>query len=107
MDLFGRKEHEARHEEVERHIRLLVEQVAQLTIDLGETRVELRQLALEVGKKVGVEDVDPSLHGLNEGLAKARAALGDAQKSAEEEWDNRSTQLSDSLEDLRTQLAED
>ncbi len=106
MDLFRLKEHDARHEEVERQIRRLVEQVAQLTIDLGETRLELRQLALEVGKKVGVEDVDPSLSGLNDGLAKARVALGDAEKSAEEGWDKLSTQLSGSLDDLRKQLPE-
>jgi hypothetical protein len=106
MDLFGIKEHDARHEEAERQIRRLVEQVAELTIDLGETRLELRQLSLEVGKKIGVDGVDPSLQGLNDGLAKARVALGESQKAAEEKWDELSTQLSDSLEDLREQLPE-
>ena len=106
MDLFGLKEHDARHEEAERQIRRLVEQVAELTIDLGETRLQLRQLSLEVGKKVGVEDVDPSLQGLNDGLAKARVALGESQKAAEGQWDKLSTQLSDSLEGLRDQLPE-
>ena len=50
--------------------------------------------------------MDPSLQGLNDGLAKARVALGESQKAAEGQWDKLSTQLSDSLEGLRDQLPE-
>ncbi len=38
VDLFGLKEHEARHDEAERQLRRLIEQLAQLGIDLGVTR---------------------------------------------------------------------
>ena len=34
MDLFGAKEHDARHDTVEQQLRSLVEQMAQLTIEL-------------------------------------------------------------------------
>lgn len=35
MDLFGIKEHDERHDAVERQLRRIIEQVAQLSIDLG------------------------------------------------------------------------
>jgi hypothetical protein len=107
MDLFGLKEHEQQHKDMERHIRRLIEQVAQLTIDLGQTRVELRRLTLEVDKKAETDDIDPALLALNEGLGRARAALADAEMAAEEQWDGLSEQLSDALEDLRKQFEGD
>ena len=61
MDLFGIKEHDERHDEVERQLRRLIEQVAQLSIDLGVTRTELRRLSLTVERKVTEADVDPGI----------------------------------------------
>jgi len=60
MDLFGLKDHEQQHKDLERHVRRLVEQVAQLTIDLGETRMQLRKLALEVERQYGSAGLDPN-----------------------------------------------
>ena len=58
MDLFGIKEHEQQHQDLERHVRRLVEQVAQLTIDLGETRMQLRKLAIELEGKVSTDEIE-------------------------------------------------
>ncbi len=103
MDLFGLKEHERQHQEGEKYIRQLYEQVAQLTIDLGETRVELRELQLEVEGKVSADEIDPSLVGLNEGIKRARVRLNEAQESAEESWNELSEGLGEALDDLREQ----
>ena len=75
MDLFGIKEHDQRHDEVERQLRRLIEQVAQLSIDLGVTRTELRRLALTVEGKVSEADVDPALIALDAGIKDARVKL--------------------------------
>ena len=92
MDLFGLKEHDGRHADVERHIRHLLEQVAQLTIDLGEARADIRRLQREVDSKVSVNDVDPTLTALDNGLADARAKLEAAQSASEEAWSDVSAQ---------------
>ena len=106
MDLFGLKEHEQRHEQVERHLRRLIEQVAQLTIDLGETRMQLRELALEVQGKVSADEVDPALVALNEGIQRAREQLGESQEAAEDAWDGLSDELDDAVRDLRARFAD-
>ena len=105
MDLFGLKDHEAQHKDLERHVRRLVEQVAQLTIDLGETRMQLRKLALEVEGKVSVDEIDPALVALNEGIKQAREQLGETQGAAEEAWDELSNELDDAVNELRRQFA--
>ncbi len=69
MDLFGLKAHEDQHRETARVLRRLVEQVSQLTINLGQTRVELRKLTLQVEGKVGMDDVDPAIVGINQALS--------------------------------------
>jgi len=105
MDLFGLKDHEQQHKDLERHVRRLVEQVAQLTIDLGETRMQLRKLALEVEGKVSVDEIDPALVALNEGIKQAREQLGETQGAAEEAWDELSNELDDAVNELRRQFA--
>jgi chromosome segregation ATPase len=105
MDLFGLKDHEQQHKDLERHVRRLVEQVAQLTIDLGETRMQLRKLALEVEGKVSVDEIDPALVALNEGIKRAREQLGETQGAAEEAWDELSNELDDAVNELRKQFA--
>jgi chromosome segregation ATPase len=105
MDLFGLKDHEQQHQDLERHVRRLVEQVAQLTIDLGETRMQLRKLALDVEGKVSADEIDPALVGLNEGIKQARKQLEETQDAAEESWDQLSNELDDAVDQLRGQFA--
>ncbi len=107
MDLFGMKEHDERHDEVERQLRRLIEQVAQLSIDLGVTRTELRRLALTVEGKVGEADLDPAIVSLNEGIKDARIKLATAQDAAEENWAAVNDELSGAIDSLRGELADD
>jgi chromosome segregation ATPase len=104
MDLFGLKDHEQQHKDLESHVRRLVEQVAQLTIDLGETRMQLRKLALEVEGKVSADEIDPALVGLNEGIKQARKQLEETQEAAEDSWDQLSDELDDAVDQLRGQF---
>jgi hypothetical protein len=75
MDLFGMREHDARHDEGERQLRRLIEQVAQLSIDLGVTRTDIRRLSLVVEGKVDDADVDEAIVALNERVKQARVKL--------------------------------
>ena len=108
MDIFGIQEHDDKHDETERALRRIVEQVAQLSIDLGVTRTELRRLTLDVGKLAGETvqsaDVDPSMVALNESLKSARVRLAAAQEAADAEWAAREAELSAALDDVRAQL---
>ncbi len=101
MDLFGLKEHDERHAEVERQIRHLLEQVAQLTIDLGEARADIRRLQREVDSKVSATDVDPALTALDAGLADARSKLDAAQSASEDGWSDVYSQLETSIGNVR------
>ena len=105
MDLFGLKEHDQRHAEVERQIRHLLEQVAQLTIDLGEARADIRRLQREVDSKVSVTDVDPALTELDTGLADARTKLEAAQAASEDAWSDVYAQLDVSIGTVRDAVA--
>lgn len=106
MDLFGIKEHEDRHDEVEHQLRRLIEQVAQLSIDMGVTRTELRRLSLTVEGKVSEADVDASIVALNEGAKRARVKLAAAQDAAEENWAAVNDELSEAIDSLREELAD-
>ena len=106
MDLFGIKEHDERHDEVERQLRRLIEQVAQLSIDLGVTRTELRRLTLKVEGKVAEADLDPAIVSLNEGIKDARIKLAAAQDAAEENWAALNEELEESINELRGELGE-
>lgn len=104
MDLFGFQQHDDRHDQLERQMRRLVEQVAQLTIDLAVTRTELRSLELQVSGKADDAHVDPVLIAINNGLGRARASLAAATGSAEAGWNEVSSDLSESLAELRSSL---
>jgi predicted RNase H-like HicB family nuclease len=91
----------------ERQLRRLVEQVAQLSIDLSMTRAELRALSNVVEGKVSAAEVDPAMTGLNEDIRAARVKLEEAQAAADEEWGRLSNDLAESVEDLRSQLEGD
>ena len=105
MDLFGLKAHEEQHEETARVLRRLVEQVSQLTINLGQTRVELRKLSLKVDGKVDVDSVDPVILGINQALADARVKLTEAAAAAEEQWNAVSEELENAIEDVNEKTA--
>ncbi len=105
MDLFGIKAHEQQHEETARVLRRLVEQVSQLTINLGQTRVELRKLSLKVDGTVAVDDVDPSIIGINQALSDARVKLNEVAAAAEENWNVLSEQLEEVLNDVNEKSA--
>ncbi len=100
MDLFGLKAHEDQHNETAQVLRRLVEQVSQLSINLGETRVELRKLSLKVDGKVDVDDVDPAIVRINRALSEARVKLSEVAAAAEENWNALSEQLEDAVDDL-------
>ena len=104
MDLFGIKEHDERHDEAERQLRRLIEQVAQLSIDLSMTRAELRALSNVVEGKVSTAELDPAFIGLNEGVKEARVKLKEAQDAADEEWGRINDELAASVEKLRSEL---
>ena len=106
MDLFGIKEHDERHDEVERQLRRLIEQVAQLSIDLGVTRTEVRRLSMTVEGKVSDADVDPTMVALNEGIKEARVKLAAAQDAAEENWAAVNDELAEAIDALREELAD-
>ncbi|MDJ0952443.1 MAG: hypothetical protein QNJ81_02065 [Acidimicrobiia bacterium] len=106
-DLFGIKEHDARHDEAERQLRRLIEQLAVLSIDLGVTRTELRRLSLTVEGKVSEADVDPALIALDSGVKDARAKLAKTQEAAEENWVVLSAELASSIDALRDELSGD
>ena len=101
MDLFGIKEHDERHDEVERQLRRLIEQVAQLSIDLSVTRTQLRSLSVAVEGKLDMAEVDPGMVTLNEAIGKARVKLEETQEAAEETWNAVSEELAQALDDMR------
>ena len=106
MDLFGMKEHDAKHDEGERQLRRLIEQVAQLSIDLGVTRTDIRRLSLVVEGKVDDADVDEAIVALNEGVKQARVKLAAAQDAAEENWSAVNDELSEAVDSLRAAIEE-
>ncbi len=105
MDLFGFKAHEEQHDETARVLRRLVEQVSQLTVNLGQTRVELRKLSWKVEGKVDVDDVDPAIVGINQALADARVKLTEVAAAAEENWNTLSEELENAVDDVNEKSA--
>lgn len=97
MDLFGLREHEEQHATAERVLRRLVEQVGQLSIDLGQTRMDLRRLSLAVADKVDAAEVDPLLTQTNESLQRARDRLAELVATADEQWDAASARFDEAL----------
>ena len=80
--------------------------MAQLSIDLGVTRTEVRRLSLTVAGKVSEADVDPAMVSLNEGIKQARMKLAAAQQAAEENWAAVNDELSQAIDALREELAD-
>ena len=100
MDLFGIKAHEEEHRDAHLAIRRLVEQVSQLSIDLGQTRMEVRKLSLKIDGKIDADGVDPAMVGVNQAIADARVKLQEVAVAAEENWNTLSEQLEDAVDDV-------
>ncbi|MGI9594989.1 MAG: hypothetical protein ACR2QK_02450 [Acidimicrobiales bacterium] len=100
MDLFGLKAHEEHHLEMARVMRRLVEQVSQLSINLSQTRVEVRELGLRLEGKVDMDDVDPTIIGINQALSDARVKLAEVAEAAEENWNALSEQLEEAVAEV-------
>ena len=105
MDIFGIQEHDDQHAEMERVMRRVVEQVAQLSIDLGFTRAQVRGLWLQVQGKVDATDVDPAVAAVNEGIKEARVKLAAAKDAAEADWAALNDEVSKAVDKLREELA--
>ncbi|MGI9615941.1 MAG: hypothetical protein ACR2QO_23715 [Acidimicrobiales bacterium] len=100
MDLFGLKAHEDEHRDTHLALRRLVEQVSQLTINLAQTRVELRKLTLQVDGKIDTAEVDPAILGVNQALGDARVKLAEVAAAAEENWNAMSEELENAVDDI-------
>jgi predicted nucleic acid-binding Zn-ribbon protein len=97
MDLFGTKEHDARHDTVEQELRSLAEQLAQLTIELGEARADIYRLQVQLDTKIDAPDPDA----LDQDLADAKAKLGAAKVASGDAWNEIYPQLLTSLDKVR------
>lgn len=104
LDIFGLQAHDDRHSETERLLRRLVEQVGQLSIDLGVTRTELRRVTLDLqalqDSSVRGDDIDPALVEFNEKVKAARDRLEDTREVASAEWAESQAELFAAIEEL-------
>lgn len=87
-------------------LRRLNERVAELSIDLGRTRIDMRRLSLVVEGRVDEADVDPTIIALNEGIKKARIRLAAAKEAAEEDWTALNEELDEAMVELHREVAE-
>ena len=78
----------------------MTEQVGQLSVDLGVTRMELLKTRVEVRKSVKADDLDPAFGALNESLTETRAKLAESKAAADDAW----TTLQDSSDEALTTL---
>jgi len=103
MDLFGLKSHDEQHEQTELTLQRLAEQVGQLSIDLGQTRTDMRRVYLMVQGKVDSADLDPALVAANDALGRARVRLTALQAAADEQWNALSTEFDTALAEASAQ----
>lgn len=105
MDLFGSKAHEKAHRDTAVVLRRLVEQVSQLSINLGQTRMELRKLSLKVdGKVERATSIRPSSASTRP-RADSRVKLGEVAEAAAENWNQLSEQLEEALDEVNERTA--
>ena len=86
--------------------RRLVERVAQLGIDMGVMRSELRAVSSQLDRKVDAGDIDPSIRELNDAVKDAQVKLDSARDAAEESWDAANAELAGAIDRLRGTLNE-
>jgi hypothetical protein len=87
MGIFGHNsEQDDRLDAIERQLRRLTEQVGELSIDLGVTRMEVLKTRLEVSKSVKEGDVDPMFGALNDSLTETRVRLAESKAATDDAW---------------------
>ena len=87
MGIFGHEtKQDDRLEAIERQLRRLTEQVGELSIDLGVTRMELLKIRVEVGKSLKEPDLDPMFGDVNDSLTETRAKLAESKAAADDAW---------------------
>jgi chromosome segregation ATPase len=99
MSIFGKdKKQDERLDDMERHIRRLVEQVGELTVDLGATRTELLRA------RADISDVDPAWGELDSLLKDSRARLEETSAAADEAWGDAQARSAEALQELQKRL---
>ncbi|MBX3314416.1 MAG: hypothetical protein KF906_08860 [Actinobacteria bacterium] len=93
-----------RLDELERQVRRLVEEVQQLTVDLGVTRTELLRARLDLKQSVRTADIDPAISALNDLAARSRAALRGARDAGDDQWRSIQADLEAVLDELRREV---
>ena len=107
MGLFGHDdEQDDRLDAIERQLRRITEQVGELSIDLGVTRMELLRTRVEVSGSVRAADLDPTFAALNESLVTTRAKLADAEAAAGDAWTTLQGSSEEALATLRSGIDE-
>ena len=102
MGLFGRdNEQDERLDAIERQMRRMTEQIGQLSVDLGVTRMELLRARVAVDEAVKSAEVAPMFGQLNESLKNARAKLEATQAAADDAWATLQDSSDDALETMR------
>lgn len=103
MGIFGRdSEQDERLDAIERQLRRVTEQVGQLSIDLGVTRMELLKTRVNVDNSVKASDLDPAFGALNQSLTETRAKLAESKAAADDAWTTLQDSSDDALATLRT-----
>ena len=103
MGLFGHDdEQDDRLDTIERQLRRMTEQIGQLSVDLGATRMELLKTRVAVGEAVNAAEVDPIFGQLNESLREARAKLEASKAAADDAWTTLQDSSDDALDTMRT-----
>ena len=101
MGIFGRDhKQDERLDAIEHQLRRITEQVGELSIDLGVTRMELLKTRVEVSKSVKESDLDPTFGALNDSLNETRTKLAASKAAADDAW----TTLQDSSDDALATL---
>ena len=103
MGLFGHDdEQDDRLDAIERQMRRMTDQIGQLSVDLGVTRMELLKARVAVGEAVKAAEVDPMFGQLNESLGEAREKLEASQAAADDAWITLQNSSNDALATMRT-----
>ena len=80
----------------------MAEQIGQLSVDLGVTRMDLLKARVAVGEAVKSVEVDPMSGQLNDLLAEARTKLEASQAAADDTWITLQTSSDDALDTIGT-----
>ena len=103
MGLFGHDdEQDDRLDAIERQLRRVTEQIGQLSIDLGVTRMELLKTRAAADKSVKSGDLDPLFGQLNDSVTATRAKLEESKAAADDAWVTLQDSSDEALETMRT-----